>query len=685
MNDDYSWLEEPQPAASQPDASETASPRRGLRRFLPRLRRRRLASAPADQPSATDLNYYGLSEPQPDASQPSANESASPRRGLRRFLPRLHRRRLASQPADQPSATDLLGGQSERPLTELDQRLRVLRERSLGIERKEEWQELYDVDQALTSPVLQEKPGGVISAVALSQGQQAQVDLLTEIVGRQSDATPAKRGPVRRAARSLLSIPRLLTSALLLLFVALPFVSSDYAPGALPADEFAEDDPQAAAFYTALDSIATDDYVLVAVEYGLGAAAELDALTDLTLRHIFARGGRAVLATSNPIAFVHVQNIINDIRARAAQAGLRLINGRDFMLLQYLPGGGLGIRELSENFADIVRRSQPDASTSLPIRSLADMKLLLLIADSADDARNWVEQALPEAGDARLYAATSLAAEPLTRAYVQDIDRFAGLVVGLRGAYTYGAMLDASFGVDAQPQVYDPDVLIEATPAGVTNPSAQPTAPADGQLGATSTVEAAPSLTPMPTDTPRPTNTPTPPPTNTPAPTATTAMIRIVEVTSPQSPVNIRVGPSTAQAALGLAYTGDTFEVLDTNADSSWYKILMANGWEGWISAIVVSEGLVPESASNSDDSASNTRERSVMSRFYPRRYGNIEPRFSQANPDTGSALGAIIQLRERGGEAQRLQALTMGTLAAVLAIALGNLVAAIGAMVRRG
>lgn len=622
-------------------------------------------------------DYSWLEEPQSDAIQTSANESVRQRRFLsraRRFLPRIRRRRLASQPGEQPSATDLLGGQSERPLTELDQRLRALRERSLGIERKEEWQELYDVDQALTSPVLQEKPGGVISAVALSQGQQAQVDLLTEIVGRQSDATPAKRGLVRRAGRSLLSIPRLLTSALLLLFVALPFVSSDYAPGALPADEFAEDDPQAAAFYAALDSIAADDYVLVAVEYGLGAAAELDALTDLALRHIFARGGRAVLATSNPIAFVHAQNIINDIRARAAQAGLRLINGRDFMLLQYLPGGGLGIRELSENFADIARRSQPDASTSLPVRSLADMKLLLLVADSADDVRNWVEQALPEAGDARLYAAASLAAEPLTSAYVQDIDRFAGLVVGLRGAYTYGAMLDAAFGVDAQPQVYDPDVLIEATAhTGNEEP------------GENSAVEAAPSLTPLPTATPRPTNTPTPPPASTPAPTATTAMIRILEVTSPQSPVNIRVGPSTAQATLGLAYTGDTFEVLDTNADSSWYKILMSNGWEGWISAIVVSEGLVPESASNNDDSASNTRERSVMSRFYPRRYGNIEPRFSQANPVTGSALGAIIQLRERGGEAQRLQALTMGTLAAVLAIALGNLFAAIGAMVRRG
>ena len=633
MNDDYSWLEEPQPEASPSSASEAARPRR----FLPRLRR---------------------FLPRP-----------------RRFLPRLRRRARASASADQSSAIDLLGSQRERPLTELDQRLQALRARSLEVKQKDEWQELADIDQALTSPALQEKPGAVISAVALSQAQQAQVDLLTEIVAGQSepDKAPSKRRLVRSAAQVLPSMSRLLTASLLLLFVALPFASSDYATGALPPADFAEDDAQARAYFTALDSLAPGDYVLVAVEYGLGAAAELDALTDLTLRHIFARGGRAILATSNPIAYLHAQNLINNIRDRAAQAGIRLVNGLDYLLLDYLPGGGLGIRELSENFADIARRSLRGVSTSLPINSLTGLKMLVLVADGADDVRNWVEQALPEAGTRRLYAATSLAAAPLTRAYVEDIDRFAGLVVGMRAAYTYGAMLDAALGVDAQSQPLR------------QNPLTQPSAPADAASAARDEAQAAPSPTQLPTATPRPTHTPTPAPTDTPAPTATTAMLRIVEVTSPQSPVNIRVGPSTAQSTLGLAYRGDTLQVLDTNADSSWYKIVMSNGWEGWISAIVVSESLVPASTFNNDESASMPRERSVMSRFMPRRYGKIEPRFSQARQIPNSSLGAIIQLRERSDEVPRLQALTMGTVAAVLAIVLGNLFAAIGALVRRG
>ncbi|MXX49579.1 MAG: SH3 domain-containing protein [Chloroflexi bacterium] len=161
-------------------------------------------------------------------------------------------------------------------------------------------------------------------------------------------------------------------------------------------------------------------------------------------------------------------------------------------------------------------------------------------------------------------------------------------------------------------------------------------------------------------------------------------MLRIVEVTSPQSPVNIRVGPSTAQTVLGLAYKGDILPVLDASADSSWYKVLMSNGWEGWISGNIVTESLVPVPASGGDDSASLTSERTVLSRFVPRRYGKIEPRFSQANQDPSSTLGAIVQLRERAEAAPRLQALTMGTVAAVLAITLGNLAAAIGALFRR-
>ena len=414
-------------------------------------------------------------------------------------------------------------------------------------------------------------------------------------------------------------MPRLLVSALLLVFVALPFVSPDYVVGELPPADFGADDTQGAAFFAAIDALAPGDFALVAAEYGLGAAGELDPLTDLALRHILARGATPVLATSNPTAFVHVQNIVNNIRGSVANDGVYLADSRDYMLLRYLPGGALGLRELSENFADIARISWTDASTAAPLRSLDDLALTLLIAESADDVRNWVEQVLPETATP-LLAATSRSAEPLARAYANSHANFTGLVAGFSAAQTYGAMLDEVFG---------------APPARTT-----------------------PAATPMPTPTPLPTATPTP--------TATPAMKLIARVTA-AGIVDIRVGPNANQASIGTAKAGEKFDVLDSNAN--WHKVLMPNSWEGWIDANHVETLWVPDS----------------------RRISALE---SQTAPDMPRTLPVaqrarspqpiIAQRRERGGEVQRSQAMTMGGIAAVIAIALGNLLAAIGAFGRR-
>ena len=667
-------------------------------------------------------DYSWLDEPTPEADRSSADDALSQRRGWRRLLrlpslPRLRRRASEQSAASQPSATDLLGSQAERPLTELDERLQALRARASVPSAAGTRQELFDVDDLLTTPSLQEKPGGVISAVALSRGQQQQVDLLTEIVTGQQEA-PAARTLRQRsgsAARlSLRALPRVLVTALLLLFVALPFASSEYALDVMPPGDFPDDDPAGADFYRAMEGIAPGDYVLVAVEYGLGAAAELDPLTDLALRHIFARGGRVILATSNPIAFVHVQNLINDIRASVRDAGLRLEARRDYALLRYLPGGALGLRELSENFADMLRLSTGDAAP--PVRALDDLALLLLLAESADDVRNWAEQVLPETSGLRLYAATSLGAEPLARAWVDSLDAFGGLIAGLPAAYAYSEKLAAGLG-DAPIIVtrdVEPPGEVTPTPQPTFTPTPPPTIAPTNIPSPTAQASAAPTLLPSPTlpralptldATPRtlPTAqatlvlqatsqaegapaaavsapTVTPPPTA----TATPALVRAVEVVSLQSPVNIRTGPGTTYETLGLAYWGDIYEALDANSDASWYKIRMANGWEGWIAAILVEEMTVAQTQLSGNESASAARTRALLSAQRPRRYSKTEPRYSQVSLPDPSIQSAFLQLRQRQIEPARLQALAMGTIAAALAIVIGNLVAFFGALGRR-
>ncbi len=629
MKDDFSWLDDERPLERAPDSSGV---RRGLRRFLPRL--------------------------------PG--------------LPRLRRRsRPRVDAASAPdSAAAMLEARDNRPVEELDDRLRSLRERSFGGQPPgaSGSAALFDVDEVLVTPEFQRKPGGVISAVALSKAQEQQVELLKDIVGGSLDASDEDDGGRRRldlAPRfSLSALIRLALSALLMTVVALPFVSSDYAIGDLTAPE---DRPALTSMYDLLDDLAQDEYVLVGLEYGPTAAGELDALADLLLRHIVAKSAKPLIVSSNPIALIHAQNIIRKINRSVAAAGLSLEANQDYYLLRYLPGGALGLRELSENFADVARVSAKGELTGLEVSALEDMSLILLVAESAEDLRLWVEQVLPETEDARLLAATGYAAAPLAAAYADSLEEIVGLVVGFRDAYLYSEKLAAAYGA---PRGAQRESAVEAAPAE-DSPDPQDAAPlptVKAQATSAPTATAPPTLTPSPT---LPPPTATPPPTETPLPTATSEPVLYVEVTANQL-INIRREPTTAADILAVAGRGDRFEALGTNVDGSWYNILLPDGLEAWIAEFLVEELLI--APGDEVDSASAPREQTLMRLEFPLRLGKNQPRFYQAQAPGNGDQSAYIVNRDRRGETSRLQAMTLGALGSVLIIVFGNLVSALRA-----
>ena len=671
MSEEFNWLEYSESVERAAAEAEESSSRRGLRRFLPR--RPKLPGLPR-LPRLPRFSRPNLPNMPGLPSLPR--------------LPRLRRGAPASESA-QPSASEMLGGQTNRPLEELDDRLRALRERS-GSSAPAPNQSLFDVDEVLVSPAFQQKPGGVISAVALSKAQQQQVEMLKDIVGGplQSQEGDGRRLPRPASVFSLSAFPRLLGTALLLLLVSLPFVSSDFAEGELPPAEFHEDRHGPTTFYNLLDNITSDDYILVAFEYGPAAAGELDLLAELLLRHIFAQRATPLIVSSNPIAVVHAQNIIKKINRSIDTAEGRLAVNEDYYLLRYLPGGALGLRELSENFADIARVSARGQLTGLDFTSLQDMTLMALITDSSEDVRNWAEQVLPEVEDMDLLIATGYAAQPLAQAYADSLDDVIGPVYGIRDAYTYGKKLEANFGA-LLPDEPEQEPVVEPVEAssdvGDNNIVEEPQVE---RVRATALPAATATQAPTATATSQPTATDTPAPTatDTPAPTATEPTFLAVEVISPQR-VNIRRRPTTVDDVLALGYPGDLYEVLGTNGDGSWYEIALDNGLEGWVAAFLVEERVVTASefaGGRTNDSASLPGERAVMRLDFTFRLGKNEPRFYQAlAPESGDRTELVLG-RDRSQEIPRLQAMTMGTLAAVLVIVIGNLLYAIRGLLQR-
>lgn len=665
MSEEFNWLDYVEHEESAPEPER----RSRLRRLL--SRRPRLPGRPR----------FGL-----------------PRMARRFRLPALAflRRRRSDSAPEQSSATNLLDQRAERPLEDLDERLQFLRERSTLAPQPsaDAQQALYEVDDVLVTPEIAQKPGGVISAGALSKAQRQQVELLRDIVGgaTQAEAPDGRRFLPGLALFSLSAAPRMIAAAALLAMVSLPFVSSDFALGALPPAAFPEERPGPAAVFNALDNVTADDYVLVALEYGPAAAGELDPLADLVLRQVVARRAIPLIVSSNPIAIARGQNIIRGINRSVAGSGASLQHGFDYYILRFLPGGALGIRELNENFADVVKVSAKGILTRLQLNSLDQVSKIALLSDSAETVRNWAEQIVAASENTPLLAFTSFSAAPLAQVYADASDEILGLVFGYRDAYTYGEELQASFG-GAQPAREPPETAPasrqasadaarasqanqpqEARAMGERQPPAAEPAPTETPL---------PSATPPPTATPAPASTALPTATDLPAATATLETLRIVEVVSPRQ-VRIRRGPTTADDILRLAQAGDTFEVIGANGDGSWRQIALANGLEGWIAAFLVDEGTMTRAAfeaGRASASASSPTERVVLERGFLPSLGKNGPRFYQANAPIPGDLHEFVLMRDRSQEAPRLEAMTLGALAAVLLIVVGNVLSAFGAL----
>ena len=163
-------------------------------------------------------------------------------------------------------------------------------------------------------------------------------------------------------------------------------------------------------------------------------------------------------------------------------------------------------------------------------------------------------------------------------------------------------------------------------------------------------------------------------------------MVRVVEVSSPQQ-VRIRRGPSTADDILQLALAGDMFEHLGANADGSWYRIALSPGLDGWIAEFLVEVNEVTRAAFQEAQSSASARipdERVFLRREFDVSLGKNRPRYYQVDRQITGDIPEYVLLRDRSQEVPRLEAMTFGTLAAVLVIAAGNVFYALGALRRR-
>jgi len=283
--------------------------------------------------------------------------------------------------------------------------------------------------------------------------------LLQQLVATPYPAPAPAPAPVERA-EARLNLHRVLYALLALaLLIALlaPQITAPFRPTAPVTGN-------AAALGALLDSLDSDDVVLMAYEWAAQRSGELRPLEEAVTRRLIANRTRLILVSTDLQGTLLSFDVIEPLRA----AGYNNENGvsfggRDYVLLGYRPGGELAVRGLAQDLRGALTSDfdGQDASQGLVanypdgtprISGMEDLALIVVLADQPQDVQVWMEQAHRQVRD-QVPIAFLLPqdAQPLAQPYLRLPNVYA--IAGQQGAL---ALL-------ATDPTADPDNLSRAT------------------------------------------------------------------------------------------------------------------------------------------------------------------------------------------------------------------------------
>ena len=278
-----------------------------------------------------------------------------------------------------------------------------------------------------------QKPPTYSVKLRVSEPQTSRASLLENVVAAETKSQEAP-SESQGAPHQLVRIATGLALVALILIVIL-FGPKPLTPAALSAV-----DPQAIVINRLVEGLAPNAPVLVAVDYGGGLAGELNIVAQPVLQHLMAKNAR--------IVFVSTQ-IEGPALAQSLFSTARLSGGSVYPLafeanLGYLLGGSTALKSLA---ASPLRSSLPSPWSGggtwsqpalLGLSQITDFSQVILLTDTPENARDWVEQVQPELAKKQvpLIVVSSAQAAPMLRPYQQS-GQITALLSGLTGGTAY--------------------------------------------------------------------------------------------------------------------------------------------------------------------------------------------------------------------------------------------------------
>lgn len=287
------------------------------------------------------------------------------------------------------------------------------------------------------------KPQVYSARLKVSDKQQVLASLLETVVAEESLAQPLKGEPTQAHHVVVRLVVALMLIAVIILgLMVRPLVGISaglIAPGSSVS--------QVSGSVNALPEASP---VLVVIDYEAGLSGELEAAAAPVIQHLMNRKARMVLISTQPVGTVLGEELLK-AAADPQRGGVKGYSiSQSTANLGYLVGGAIALRELAAPMgADAPRPLQQilpapfraeGGWNGLVLKSLSqvtDFKRVILLTDSVENGRAWIEQVQPALqGKTPLLVISSAQAAPLLLPY-QSSGQVNGLISGLVGGRAY--------------------------------------------------------------------------------------------------------------------------------------------------------------------------------------------------------------------------------------------------------
>jgi hypothetical protein len=276
------------------------------------------------------------------------------------------------------------------------------------------------------------KPPVYSARLRVSERQRSQAAILENLLGLETTPKEVSSEP-SRAPQLILRMVIALLLILPLLTMLLPDFRLIEVPAAVP--------PGMAALYESVERLPTDAAVLLAFDYEPGLSGEMRYAANSVIEHLMVKNARLAIVSTVPTGPVLAEDLLAEVHNRRPDYSLadRTVN------LGYLPGGTTSLLEFAQN-----PRSAAPSAIDTPLTGtlawdypavaglggLNDFALVIVITDSPETGRTWVEQVQPMLGSVPLAMVTSAQAGPMLQPYYAS-GQIQGMAVGLQGGALY--------------------------------------------------------------------------------------------------------------------------------------------------------------------------------------------------------------------------------------------------------